>query len=181
MNISLKGIGLICFMAILQTVNSSVVAEYYFNSSAYSSRFQNLADSSGPDIIKPGDDRSSWSIFNPTLTDQGAYIIPNDFLWPTGNFPHMNNEYASFGVWIYYIQGKINRIMGVNVYLTTSSGTILTDIKLFHHTSLSGVIIAIDDKRYNFTMGEQIQAGWNWYGIGVNYTTVFWSLCNQHQ
>ena len=69
----------------------------------------------------------------------------------------------------------------MNVNLTTSSGTILTDIKLFHHTSLSGFIIAIDDRRYNFTMGEQIQAGWNWYGIGINYTTVFWSLCNQHQ
>ena len=90
-------------MAILQTVYSTVVAEYYFNSSAYSSGFQNLVSNSGPVIKIPGDHQSSWTTFNPTLTNQGAYIVPNDFLWPTGNFSQMNNEYASFGVWIYYI------------------------------------------------------------------------------
>ena len=129
----------------------------------------------------PSDHQSSWTNYDPTLTNQGAYVVPQQFLWPTGNFSQINNDYASFGVWIYHIQGQINKILDINIDLATSSGSILTDFMLVHSTSLSGVVISIDKGSHNFTMSEQIQTGWNWLGIGVNYTTVFWSQCNQHQ
>ena len=169
---------LLLFLDIQMIYMSTIVGEYYFNSSSYSSGFVNLANNSIP-VINQASTSGYTSSNDANLTDKGAYITQNKFLTLNANFTRINHQFGSFGVWVYYIQGEMMELMKVNVDYTYNGHNIFSDFAIYHLQPNNNFQVNVNSNTNNFDTNQQIKAGWNWFGVIVYYNRIYWTVWNQ--